>query len=942
MLPSVVKNKIEQIWLDVIAGGVSQPTEVIEQLTYLMFAKQIDEREADIEMAELLSGEKQSHIFGESREEQALRWRNFKGMEARALHKHFVDRVFIFLINLNSNENSAFSRYLKHATFKINEPLALQKVVAGLEDLFENDIKDLDMQGDLYEYMLGKLNSAGRLGAFRTPKHIRDMMVKLMMPTPDMKICDPACGTAGFLISSAEYIRSEYGNKMTAEQWEKYGSETFTGFDTDETMCRLSCMNLMLHSVINPQLNKQDSVSKDYQVKDAYDLILANPPFKGTINKENINESLLAITNTTKTELLFVALFIRLLRVGGRCACIVPDGVLFGSSKAHKNLRKELIENQYLEAVISMPSGVFKPYAGVSTAILIFTKTNGTGTDADLDEEEREAYEAEFVEDGGVPEHIPPERINKYIFNVDTVDRMISDLMNNGIRHKNGNHVGKTIIFAQNKLHAKFIVDRFNELYPQYKGNFCKLVVCDEPYAGQNLKDFKKADDYPFITVTVDMLETGIDVPEITNLVFAKKVYSRIKFEQMLGRGTRLCENLFGEGEDKKEFVVFDYMRNFQFFDEHPKGREAGEVVAPVAARFIRMVQMIKCLQDANYVDVKYQNIRENLIDHVVDDVKAMGTERVEVRLELRYVERYKERKQYECLEEIHKEEIIDHLAKLVVSDEKDEAAISFDVLMYGLMLSVMTGGKNLGRLKRYVVGNANILLKECATIPDIKVRISELKELVSDHYWDVQDVLKFEETRKSLREIMKYIPAKKEKLHYSNFKDIVVFREEGRLTSLSASDFEDYRAKVNEYVEAHKTTPAINKLLHNEPISVEDYNELERIFTVELGTAEDYEMNYQDTPFGLLIRKIAKMDRTAAYAAFSTFILEERPNTEQLHFIEQVVDYVVENGYINNVLDLMKTPFDRPYKFSLIFTYEEQVKFVKIINNIKNNALVT
>lgn len=190
MLPSVVKNKIEQIWLDVIAGGVSQPTEVIEQLTYLMFAKQIDEREADIEMAELLSGEKQSHIFGESREEQALRWRNFKGMEARALHKHFVDRVFIFLINLNSNENSAFSRYLKHATFKINEPLALQKVVAGLEDLFENDIKDLDMQGDLYEYMLGKLNSAGRLGAFRTPKHIRDMMVKLMMPTPDMKICD--------------------------------------------------------------------------------------------------------------------------------------------------------------------------------------------------------------------------------------------------------------------------------------------------------------------------------------------------------------------------------------------------------------------------------------------------------------------------------------------------------------------------------------------------------------------------------------------------------------------------------------------------------------------------------------------------------------------------------------------------------------------------------
>lgn len=382
MLQSTVKNKIEQIWLDVIAGGVSQPTEVIEQLTYLMFAKQLDEKEADIETVELLSGEKQKHIFGPSEEEQALRWRNFNGMtDARELHKHFVGNVFVFLINLNSDENSAFSRFLKHATFKINEPLALQKVIAGLEDLFKNEIKGLDMQGDLYEYMLGKLNSAGRLGAFRTPRHIREMMVKLMAPTPDMKICDPACGTAGFLISSAEYIRENYSNKMTDEQWQKYSKETFTGFDTDETMCRLSCMNLMLHSVTNPNVNKQDSVSKDYQAKDYYDLILANPPFKGTINKENISESLSSITNTTKTELLFVALFIRLLRVGGRCACIVPDGVLFGSSNAHKNLRKELIENQYLEGVISMPSGVFKPYAGVSTAILIFTKTNAGGTD---------------------------------------------------------------------------------------------------------------------------------------------------------------------------------------------------------------------------------------------------------------------------------------------------------------------------------------------------------------------------------------------------------------------------------------------------------------------------------------------------------------------------------------------------------------------------------
>lgn len=381
MLPDSARNKIEQIWLDVIAGGVAQPTEVIEQLTYLMFAKQLDEKEADIETTELLTQKQQEHIFGDSPEEQALRWRNFRKMEARELQAVFSQRVFPFIKNVNKDKKSSFSKFLADATFKINEPLALQKVIQGLDDLFEHDIKGLDMQGDLYEHMLAKLSSAGRLGAFRTPKQIRDLMVELMQPTPDMKICDPACGTAGFLISSAEYIREKYGKTMSAEQWHNYATTLFTGFDTDATMCRLACMNMMLHSVTNPMIEKRDSVSKDYRENDKYNLIMANPPFKGTLNTENISDSLKAITNTTKSELLFVGLFIEMLRVGGRCACIVPDGVLFGSSKAHKSLRTELVENQYLEAVISMPSGVFKPYAGVSTAILVFTKTNSDATD---------------------------------------------------------------------------------------------------------------------------------------------------------------------------------------------------------------------------------------------------------------------------------------------------------------------------------------------------------------------------------------------------------------------------------------------------------------------------------------------------------------------------------------------------------------------------------
>ena len=255
-----------------------------------MFAKQLDEMEADIETSELLSGQKQEHLFGESDEEQAVRWRNFRKLEARELHEVFSQKVFPFIKSVNKDKDSSFSRFLSDAIFKINEPLALQKVVSGLDDLFEHDIKGLDMQGDLYEHMLAKLNSAGRLGAFRTPKQIGDLMVNLMQPTVDMLICDPACGTAGFLISCAEYIRSHYERTMSDVQWKHYQTSLFTGYDTDATMCRLSCMNLMLHSVSNPKIEKRDSISKDYNEEGTYHLILANPPFKGTLNKENIRD----------------------------------------------------------------------------------------------------------------------------------------------------------------------------------------------------------------------------------------------------------------------------------------------------------------------------------------------------------------------------------------------------------------------------------------------------------------------------------------------------------------------------------------------------------------------------------------------------------------------------------------------------------------------------
>lgn len=404
MVTGVIKNKIDKIWTDIWAGGITNPLTVIEQLTYLMFIRSLDEKELETEEFENMTGQKMDKIFPHSEIGQSMRWSKFKEKDSREIFDIVSQRVFPAIKKLKygqlpdfnemgelieiSDDSSkieegktAFARYMEGAAFLIPTPQVLQKIITGLDDLYEYDIADLDMQGDLYEYMLGKLATAGQNGQFRTPKHIREMMVELLEPTPDDYIVDPACGTAGFLVSASEYIRRKYEDTMTNEQWDNFTSTAFTGFDTDNTMLRISAMNLMLHSITNPEIDYKDSVSKQNQISSKYTICLANPPFKGTVDAESINDDLKSVTNTKKTELLFLALFIRLLKTGGRCACIVPDGVLFGSSKAHKSIRKELIENHKLQAVISMPSGVFKPYAGVSTAILVFTKTGAGGTD---------------------------------------------------------------------------------------------------------------------------------------------------------------------------------------------------------------------------------------------------------------------------------------------------------------------------------------------------------------------------------------------------------------------------------------------------------------------------------------------------------------------------------------------------------------------------------
>lgn len=381
MITGEIKNKIDNIWFDIYSAGMSNPLTVIEQLSYLMFIHSLDEKEIDTEKKEKLIGVKREHIFAEDK--QNLRWSKFRNLHPDEIFDIVKKEVFPFIKEIHGNTRTAFSEFMKEASFQIPNAQTLEKVISGLDGLYnDKDVKNQDMLGDIYEYMLSKLSASGQNGQFRTPKQIRDMMVNLVAPTPDDCICDPACGTAGFLISSAEYIRTTFGDKgkISPKQWEHYNKGLLTGFDTDTTMLRISSMNLMLHSINEPAIEYQDSVSKSNYIEGKFDVILANPPFTGSVNESTINPNLSAICKTKKTELLFVALFLRMLKKGGRCACVVPDGVLFGASNAHKALRKEIVENNQLSAVISMPSGVFKPYAGVSTAVLVFTKTGAGGT----------------------------------------------------------------------------------------------------------------------------------------------------------------------------------------------------------------------------------------------------------------------------------------------------------------------------------------------------------------------------------------------------------------------------------------------------------------------------------------------------------------------------------------------------------------------------------
>lgn len=382
MITGELRNKVDKLWEMFWTGGLTNPLDVIEQITYLMFIRDLDQTDNLQQKESVMLDISYSSLFTDK---EHLKWSVLRDKPAEILYQTMQREVFPFIKELDGT-NSTYAKYMADAIFKVPTPQLLEKIVTSLDDMYayiDTQPVKQDTRGDLYEYMLSKLSTAGTNGQFRTPRHIIRMMVEMLDLKPSDTICDPACGTSGFLVAAGEYLKDEYLEEIFYDKQAKahFDNNMFTGYEMDPTMLRIGAMNMMTHGIQNPHIAYRDSLSDQNTDKDKFTKILANPPFKGSLDYDTVSTDLLKVAKTKKTELLFLVLFLRMLKNGGRCASIVPDGVLFGSSRAHKAIRKEIVENHRLEAVISIPSGVFKPYAGVSTAVLVFTKTGAGGTD---------------------------------------------------------------------------------------------------------------------------------------------------------------------------------------------------------------------------------------------------------------------------------------------------------------------------------------------------------------------------------------------------------------------------------------------------------------------------------------------------------------------------------------------------------------------------------
>lgn len=525
----------------------------------------------------------------------------------------------------------------------------------------------------------------------------------------------------------------------------------------------------------------------------------------------------------------------------------------------------------------------------------------------DLSDEDKEQFEDTFDDDEDIDDEISSSAINEWLFNEKTIDLVLNDLMDNGLRIKGNEELGKTIIFAKSNRHAKVIVDRFNKLYPELGADYCKEIDYSINYVDSLIDDFSDPDKKPQIAVSVDMLDTGIDIPEILNLVFFKKVRAKSKFWQMIGRGTRLCPDLLAVGEDKDKFLVFDFCNNFEFFRVNPKGFEGGVPKSLSERIFNLKLDLVKELQDIKYSDNEYVEYRQALLDNLTLSVNSLNEDNFRVRMELNYVHKYKNESSWQGLGAVSSNEIKTHISPLITPITDDEFAKRFDVTMYTIQLAKLQG-TNANRPIKSVVETAEELSK-LGTIPQIQEQKYIIEKVKTEEFWESADIFDLDEVRESLRELLKYLQKDIKKIYTTNFDDMII-KEESNDAMYNTNDLKNYRKKVEYYLKEHQDQIAVYKLKNNKELTKEDLKSLEEIMWHELGTKADYEKEFKEMPLVKLVRKIVGLDRKVANELFSEFLNDKSLNTKQIHFVELIIDYVVKNGFIEDKKILQQEPF--------------------------------
>ncbi|OOM14658.1 DEAD/DEAH box helicase family protein [Clostridium saccharobutylicum] len=555
-----------------------------------------------------------------------------------------------------------------------------------------------------------------------------------------------------------------------------------------------------------------------------------------------------------------------------------------------------------------------------------------------LSDEEKENYEEAFDDDETVGEEISNTAINEWLFNANTIDLVLNKLMEKGLRIEGNEKLGKTIIFAKSHKHAEAIKERFDKLFPELGTHFAKVIDNRVNYVDSLIDDFSDKDKYHQVAISVDMLDTGIDIPEILNLVFFKKVRSKTKFWQMIGRGTRLCENLLGIGQDKTGFLIFDFCNNFEFFRTNPKGFE-GNLGQTLSEKIYNLkVELIKELQDMKYDEEEYANHRKELVSECLDGILSLNEDNFRVRMNLKYVHKYKNSEEWQSLGAVTTKDIKEFISPLITCLKDDELAKRFDLVMYTIELASLQGN-NATRPIKSVIETAESLSK-LGTVPQVQAQKYIIDKVRSEEFWENVDIFELDEVRESLRELLKYLEKENQKIYYTHFEDMII-AEESNDAIYNANDLKNYRKKVEYYLKQHDNELSIFKLKNNKQLTEQDLKTLEIIMWEELGTKEDYKKEFGEMPVNKLVRQMVGLDRTIANEMFSEFLNGQNLNSKQIHFVKLIIDYVVANGLIDDNRILMEDPFRTVGSLAVLFkdNMNDAKNIMSKVAEIKKNA---